>query len=128
LRACSGLLIGVTVFVVSGCGGYTYNSSDTYFPTNATHRTEYTLVVEADGQRGKAYSDFGQKRVRVVLFHKGSNLMQEEYTIEAEDLGWKVRWDDFSSPQIRFFEHRDETNTLLTATLNINPVVSRQLP
>ena len=128
--ACSfnGLLIGIAVFVSSGCGEYTYVSSTTYFPTNATQHTEYTLVVEADGQRGKAYSDFGRKRVRVVLFHKGSNLMQEEYTIEAGDLDWQVRWDDFSSPQIRFFEQRNKTNSLLTATLNTNPFVNRQLP
>jgi hypothetical protein len=115
-----GSLLGVVVFLSSSCGSYTYINTTTNFPTNATNRTEYTLVVEAHGQVGKAYIDFGPKRVFVIVFHKGSPYSKGKYTIEAGDLDWEVRWDEFSSPQIRFFDRKDTNKTIRTVSLKIN--------
>jgi hypothetical protein len=121
LWAFCNLWLGAAVLLSSSCGSYTEVTSLTYFPTNATHHTEYTLQVEAHGQPGKAYSAFGRKRVFVVVFHMGAPLGQTEYTVEAGHLDWEVRWDEFSSPQIRFFESENRTNTIRTVALRIDP-------
>lgn len=122
LRA--GLLLGLVVLMTSSCGSYTEVSSLTYFPTNATEHTEYTLQVMADGQRGKAYSAFGEKRVFVTVFHNGSPFLIKNYSFEAGRLHWEVRWDEFSSPQVRFFDE-DTKKTIESIVLKVEPAARR---
>src|ERR1017187_2644801 len=124
--AFNGLLLALVAFVSSSCRPYTYNSTTTYFPAGVSRASaQYTLVVEADGQRGKAYSDFGQKRVFIVVLQKDSTLMRKTYAVEAGDLFWNVQWDKASSPTVQFFERRNATNVIQTVTLNINSSVNR---
>jgi hypothetical protein len=117
-----GILLGAVAFVSSSCRPHTYNSTTTYFPAGTTHGSaQYALVVEADGQRGKAYLDFGQKRVFVIVLQNKSTLIRKEYTIEAGDLFWRVRWDEATSPEVDFFERGNASNIIKKVTLKINP-------
>jgi hypothetical protein len=119
------MLLGALICMGLACGGYTEVSSLTYFPTNATQHTEYTLQVEAHGQRCQAYSAFGEKRVFVTVFHKGSCILQKKYAIEATRLHWEVSWDEFSSPQVRFLDADNSNKTIQVVSLKVEPVARR---
>ena len=123
-RLLAGLLSGLVMLTASSCGSYTYVGSLTYFPTNATEHTEYTLQVTANGERCKAYSAFGKKRVFVTVFHNGSPILTKDYSIEAGRLHWVVSWDEFSSPQIRFFDG-DTKTTIESIVLKVEPAAKR---
>ena len=69
-RVAVSLLVAYALSSLLGCSQpRTVVTGVTSYPKDADwqHATNW-LVVEAEGQRGKAYVDFGKKDIRIVLF------------------------------------------------------------
>ena len=110
-----------------GCGSRTVITSVTFFPASATAQTAtYTLIVEAKGELGKAYTDYGTKGVNVILkgnlASKDGNSATRQYTLNASNLEWVVVWTNFDNIQIDFTDHdsRAKLGTLVFSPAHTN--------
>jgi hypothetical protein len=76
-----------------------------YFPTNANWQTaQYRLVIRAEGEPGKQYTNVGPKRVETILYELGQPVMTNFAKIVGADLVWKVDWDRPDAFEIMFYE------------------------
>ena len=102
------LVVAVTVV---GCGGSrTKVTSVTFFPPFATVQTaKHTLIVEARGEPGKAYTNIGPKNISIILTgnisQRDESIKRQNYVLVAGDLDWTIAWTNFENVQIEFVDH-----------------------
>jgi len=115
-------IIACVLFTLCGCKrSATVVTNVTYFPGSATWDTATNwLVVEAKGEPGKAFSEFGAKHVRIVLLRMRNEITNYSYTVDASLLGWTVTWSNLEDIRIDFYN--ESTNHPIKAILfTFNP-------
>jgi hypothetical protein len=80
-------------------------TGESCYPAGTDYRNaEYRVVVVSTGARGKAYTDYGQKIVRTIVFPKTGPQTTNVFNLNVGNLDWTVNWRDSSNFTVDFFE------------------------